>query len=237
MRIFNFREKKTFDHDNNSIFILSIEVESTILSIEVVSNMLFGDIFDDPVWASYPLTKLFIQTTWGKKEYDDEVNNNNNNDNDNSHNFHDNDNDNNNNSHNSQTMSQQQQRNPIARTNYTKIEIKALLNILEDVLPIGPDQWNEVVETHSLNYPGRDVVSIRRKYSKLHRIQIPTGDPHCPPEVKQAKRIKYKIGEKAEIGDGVFRTQVATFVTFRIFWSRGRNLVQIQRPQKKKGAP
>ena len=189
MRIFNFRGKKTFDHDNNSIFILSIEVESTILFIEVVSNMLFDDIFDDPVWVSYPLTKLFIQTTWGKNKEDND-------DNDNSHNSQDN-----NNSHNSQTMSQQQQRNPIAH-NYTKIEIKALLNVLEDILPIGPDQWNDVLETHSLNYPGRDIVSICRKYGKLHRIQIPAGDPHCPPEVKQAKRIKYKIGGKAEIGDG-----------------------------------
>mmetsp|Transcript_16130 Transcript_16130/g.23920 ORF Transcript_16130/g.23920 Transcript_16130/m.23920 type:complete len:96 (+) Transcript_16130:207-494(+) len=33
-------------------------------------------------------------------------------------------------------------------------------------------------------------------------VEPPTGDPHCPPEVKQAKRIKCKIGEKAEIGDG-----------------------------------
>ena len=35
----------------------------------------------------------------------------------------------------------------------------------------------------------------------LQRKTIPTGDPTCPPEVKQAKRIKYKLGQKADLGD------------------------------------
>ena len=43
--------------------------------------------------------------------------------------------------------------------------------------------------------------AIRRKYMTLQRKTIPTGDPKCPAEVKQAKRIKYKLGQKADLGD------------------------------------
>ena len=35
----------------------------------------------------------------------------------------------------------------------------------------------------------------------LQRKSIPTGDPTCPLEVEQAKIIKYKLGQKADLGD------------------------------------
>lgn len=104
------------------------------------------------------------------------------------------------------TTSQQQQQQGGRRPgagNYSKAELSLLLDVLEEKLPIGPDQWADIVNTHVANgYPGRDVDSIRRKYSTLHRKSSPTGDPDMPPEVRQAKRIKFKeIGEKANIGD------------------------------------
>ena len=85
--------------------------------------------------------------------------------------------------------------------NYSDEEIKHLFDIMESILPIGPDEWNQVVELHAQKYPRRDVDSIRRKYSTLHRKSIPTGDPLCPPLVKQAKQIKHLIGSRASIGD------------------------------------
>jgi hypothetical protein len=88
------------------------------------------------------------------------------------------------------------------RTNYTREEMTNFLDIMEGVLPIGGEEWDEVFQQHSVLYPGRDINSLRRKYGALYRKGIPTGDPNCPPEVRQAKRVKYKIGDKANIGDG-----------------------------------
>ena len=86
--------------------------------------------------------------------------------------------------------------------NYTREELTHLLDILERRLPIGPEEWEACVLDHTAVYPGRDEASIRRKYNSLHRKTIPTGDPTMPPEVRQAKRIKYKLADKAHIGDG-----------------------------------
>ena len=98
----------------------------------------------------------------------------------------------------------QQQQQAVGRRpgigNYGKAELLSLLNVLEDKLPIGPDQWADVADTHAANgYPGQEVDSIRRKYSTLHRKSSPTSDLDMPPEVRQAKQIKFKIGEEANV--------------------------------------
>ena len=33
--------------------------------------------------------------------------------------------------------------------NYSQEEIKSVLDIMEDILPIGPDEWEEVVKRHT----------------------------------------------------------------------------------------
>jgi hypothetical protein len=89
------------------------------------------------------------------------------------------------------------------RGNYTREEMMNFLSIMEVVLPIGGEEWDEVFQQHTATgYPGRDTESIRRKYGTLHRKPIPTGDPSMPDEVRLAKKVKYKIGDKANIGDG-----------------------------------
>lgn len=74
-----------------------------------------------------------------------------------------------------------------------------MLNTLRAILPIGPEQWEQVVHCHEENWPAqlRDRDSINRKYSTLHRKSIPTGDPNISPAVKLAKEIKHFIGVKA----------------------------------------
>ena len=57
------------------------------------------------------------------------------------------------------------------------------LEIMYEVLPIGGDEWDEVLDRHSIRYSGREVESLRRKFSQLHRKSVPTGDPVCPPEI------------------------------------------------------
>ena len=37
--------------------------------------------------------------------------------------------------------------------------------------------------------------------TEMYRLQIPTGNPNMPDEVQQAKRIKYTIELKADLGD------------------------------------
>jgi hypothetical protein len=90
----------------------------------------------------------------------------------------------------------------VGRGNYTREEMMNFLEIMEQIKPIGGEEWDEVYQQHSIGYPGRDINSLRRKYGTLYRKGIPTGDPDCPPEVRQAKRVKYMIGDKANIGDG-----------------------------------
>ena len=36
-------------------------------------------------------------------------------------------------------------------TNYSSTEVKAFLDVLEEKLPIGPDQWQEVADIHEQN--------------------------------------------------------------------------------------
>ena len=78
-----------------------------------------------------------------------------------------------------------------------------LLQIMETVVPIGPTEWDEVLDQHSEVFPRRDVDSLRRKYTTLHRKKIATGDPNMPLEVRLAKKVKYAISDKAELGDDI----------------------------------
>ena len=84
--------------------------------------------------------------------------------------------------------------------NYTPDELISVLHIMEEILPIGPNEWQLVADNHAENYTRRDVTNIRRKWQVLHRMKIPTGDPEIPEEVRIAKRIHFKIGLKADLG-------------------------------------
>ena len=88
------------------------------------------------------------------------------------------------------------------RTNWTQEELRYFLHLMEEILPIGPDEWELTVSRHAIPYSGRDVEGLRRKYNTLHRKKCPTGDPNIPWEVDLAKRIKFNIGEKACLGGG-----------------------------------
>jgi hypothetical protein len=80
------------------------------------------------------------------------------------------------------------------------------LVIMKEVMPIGGDEWDEVLDRHSVGYPD----SLRRKFSQFHRKSTPTGDPVCSKEVKLAKRVKYRISSRADVGDGNEQMDLAT---------------------------
>ena len=77
-----------------------------------------------------------------------------------------------------------------------------LMEAMLEELPIGPDEWDIVWNLHSVQFPGRDVNSLRCKYTTLHRKNMPTDDPHMPDCVRMAKVCKVCIAQKAELGDG-----------------------------------
>lgn len=73
---------------------------------------------------------------------------------------------------------------------------------MDDIKLIGPDEWSRVLELHSINFPSRDVDSLRRKYTSCYRKKAPTSDPNVPEEIKLAKEVKRKMGDKAQFGGG-----------------------------------
>lgn len=42
----------------------------------------------------------------------------------------------------------------------------------------------------------RDNLSLKGKFTSLVNVKKPTGDPTCPPDVVNAKRINHLINEK-----------------------------------------
>ena len=90
---------------------------------------------------------------------------------------------------------------PVRSVNFTRDEIDALLDCIEEVLPIGMDEWQRAENQHVLLYPdkNRTKESLRRKFQMLYLIKQPTGSPECPPHVRSAKLLQYAIRDKAEV--------------------------------------
>jgi hypothetical protein len=88
------------------------------------------------------------------------------------------------------------------KRNYTQAELLNMLGLILEILPVGGEDWTAVPEAHLVDFPGREVGSLRRKFSLLHRKKIPAGDPRCPEEVKLAKRIECQISGCGDVGDG-----------------------------------
>lgn len=87
---------------------------------------------------------------------------------------------------------------------FTDRELDGLLSLLKEKLPLGRDEWEIVAHMHNEVFPGHGRVadSLKRKFSKLYRTRVPTGNPHIPAPVKRAKRIREEMIERADMGDG-----------------------------------
>jgi hypothetical protein len=85
---------------------------------------------------------------------------------------------------------------------YLQDEIDSFLNLLEDNLPIGPQEWDDITEAHNniVVSKNRDSSSLRRKFNELVQSKKPTGDPFCPPHIRRAKQIYKMILAKSESG-------------------------------------
>ncbi|KAF7349978.1 hypothetical protein MVEN_01299000 [Mycena venus] len=92
---------------------------------------------------------------------------------------------------------------PQGSSNYNKKNTKVFLKIAQKLLPTGPKGWKLVTTDFKKwavknNRPEGDVKSIETKYKQLLRKKKPTGDAHCPPNVKRAHRIERLINQKAD---------------------------------------
>jgi hypothetical protein len=73
---------------------------------------------------------------------------------------------------------------------FSSTEVQGLLNVIEEILPVHGEDWEDVSQSHAANFPGSFCTSdsLKRKFQQLYRVKKLTGDPFCPPEVRKAKR-------------------------------------------------
>ena len=68
---------------------------------------------------------------------------------------------------------------------------------METILPIRLDEWEKVVEAHSVEFLDQGVDSLRRKYTSICRKKMPTGNPNMLEGVRLTKNLKYMNGDRA----------------------------------------
>jgi hypothetical protein len=83
-------------------------------------------------------------------------------------------------------------------------EVDSLHDVIEEILQIGLDEWESVERQQKSMFPdfGRTHDALRQKFANFYLKKIPTGDPHCPPEVRRARKIYEEIKLKADLSDG-----------------------------------
>ena len=87
-------------------------------------------------------------------------------------------------------------------------EVDDFLATLEEVIPVGGEEWSRVVECHNAKWRcmKRKEDGLRRKFAKLHNTTVPTGDGYCPSPVRRAKTIRQEILRKADMGStGIYQ--------------------------------
>jgi hypothetical protein len=79
-----------------------------------------------------------------------------------------------------------------------------MLEAIRDILPISGAEWDLVASWHAtyLAEIERTGDQLKKKFNKLARTMIPTGNPNIPPDVREAKE-KERIIEKSEGATGL----------------------------------
>ena len=102
--------------------------------------------------------------------------------------------------------------------NYSDDDVEAMLNIVEDIEPLGANNWSEVASqfcawTHANSRPARNFEFLRNKFDKLANAKKKTGDPSCPPSIRRAKQISRAIQAKCAaytLGDSSEEEKMST---------------------------
>ncbi|KAJ3272366.1 hypothetical protein HDU76_010931 [Blyttiomyces sp. JEL0837] len=77
--------------------------------------------------------------------------------------------------------------------NFNGEEIERLLNIIDDVKPVGQAMWEEVARRYNeatpRERPTRNHESLKARFKRMVHHPKPTGDPDCPEEIRRTKRL------------------------------------------------
>ncbi len=84
---------------------------------------------------------------------------------------------------------------------YSETELLNLLGIIERIIPVSREEWDQVEVQHCTLYPVRKAKGLRRKFQEFYRKKKSTGDPDCPLSVKRAKLLRRAIIERCEVDD------------------------------------
>ena len=86
---------------------------------------------------------------------------------------------------------------------WTEEETTRLLDIVQDLLPLGVNDWMNVCNLYNFNrpvlFPARDLDSLRSKFKTLRNVRKSTGDPTIPINVKRAKQIQKQLEGKTSV--------------------------------------
>jgi len=86
--------------------------------------------------------------------------------------------------------------------NYSSADVNSLLDIVEEIEPLGANMWAYVAQDFSKwaianDRPSRDPSSLKSKFDKMVKFRKPTGNPTCPPAIRRAKTIARSLLAKA----------------------------------------
>ncbi len=73
-----------------------------------------------------------------------------------------------------------------------------LLGIIERIILVNGEEWDQVEVQHCTLYPVRKAEGLRRKFQELYRKKKSTGDPLS---VKRAKLLRRATIERCEVDD------------------------------------
>ncbi|KAG1684205.1 hypothetical protein DVH05_011786 [Phytophthora capsici] len=88
-------------------------------------------------------------------------------------------------------------------SNYKLSEVDRLLQLVEEYLPLGKDEWERLTNDYNATRPRtwneRDTDSIRRKFKAMYGARKPSGKGNIPAHIERAKEIKRAVDQKASV--------------------------------------
>ncbi|KAG1686500.1 hypothetical protein DVH05_006514 [Phytophthora capsici] len=88
-------------------------------------------------------------------------------------------------------------------SNYKLSEVDRLLQLVEEYLPLGKDEWerltNDYNATRSRSWNERDSDSILRKFKAMYGARNPSGKGNIPAHIERAKELKRAVDQKASV--------------------------------------
>jgi hypothetical protein len=86
--------------------------------------------------------------------------------------------------------------------NFNDEDKEFLMILLEEICPVGPEMWDQVVSHYNDKYvePNQrtthDKDGLHTHYYKMYKTAKPMGNPTCPEYIQHTKKLKYKIEDK-----------------------------------------